>query len=263
MTFTNIQGYSECSETELEMETAPLPATTSHDPTSTNEITRIKRIVGYLELRRGIRTDITALAQDFGVKRRGLYELITICGTFGICRRYSSAHVEWLGIDQAESVLNTLRQQCREENEHIPLCDVFNNAADPSIQRLAVAIIKMFFFLRVKFLDLRKVGRIFAQGITKYKTMLRKLYTVAGGLEIVGLIRKTKVVSEIQLVASLDAGPDTTHLNLQSILNTQAELNEEQTCDRRRQEFEALCTRLLHGMRPTLPCPPGIVAPWK
>jgi hypothetical protein len=245
------------------MQSAPIPVLIPHDSTTINESVVIKQIVRYLELRRGTKVEITTLAQDFGIKRRGLYDFLSICATFGICRRYSSTHVEWFGIDQADTAINTLREQCRESNGHITLFDVFGSSNDPSLQRLSVAIIKLFFFLRVKFLDLRKVGRIFAQHITKYKTMLRKLYTVAGGLEVAGLIRKTRIGSEIQLVASLDADQHHAQLGLESILNSQEELDEEQTCQRRRREFEALCAQLSQGMAQRAITPSPIVRSWQ
>jgi hypothetical protein len=136
---------------------------------------------------------------------------------------------------------------------------MFNNSIDPSLQRLAVAIIKLFFYLRVKFLDLRKVGRLFSQRNTKYKTMLRKLYTVATGLELTGIIQKTRVVSEIQLVAPLEGDHDVIQLGLGSILNTKEELEEEHACARRRQEFEEVCTELSGGMARRCSLPPFMI----
>jgi hypothetical protein len=206
-------------------------------------------MVQHLESHRGTTSTIEALAHCFGIKRRGLCNFLIVCTAFGICRRYSSTKIEWLGIDRSEGVVNSIRERCREDDGQLALHDVFRLSADPSLQRLAVSIIKLFFLLRVKFLDLRKVGRLFANGTTKYKTMLRKLYTAATGLELAGLVRKTKMVAEIQLVIPFHGEQRHRELGLECILNTEEELQEERTCARRQQEFEALWTGSLVSYR--------------
>jgi hypothetical protein len=236
----------------------PLPPVTE---TAMNENMMIKRIVGYLELHCNSKKSIDSLAQDFGVKRRGLYDFLSICSTFGICERHSGNLIEWHGIDRAETVMNSIREQCRSEPSNGGLQDIFTSSKDASLQRLAVAIIKLFFSLKVKFLDLRKASRLFAQHTTKYKTMLRKLYTVAAGLELAGIIRKTRVVSQIQLIAPLDAEHGIDQFRLESILNTKEELKEEQICAKRRKEFENI------GMAKTIPrrllLPPPLGGSWE
>jgi hypothetical protein len=126
---------------------------------------------------------------------------------------------------------------------------VFNYSLDFSLQRIALALVKVFFYLRVKFLDLRRVSRLFAQRNTKYKTMLRKVHTVATGLEILGIVRKTSVVSEIQLRFPLDSENCMGKLPVASMLNTQEQLENEKVCARRRREFEAVCAQLADVQR--------------
>jgi hypothetical protein len=120
---------------------------------------------------------------------------------------------------------------------------------DSSVPRIAVSVVKLFFYLRVKFLDLRRVSRFFAERRTKYKTMLRKVYTVASCLEIVGIVKKTSVVSQIQLSIPLDSEISALELNITSLLNTKEEVEEQKTCERRRREFTIMCTELADAHR--------------
>jgi hypothetical protein len=242
---------------------SPLPS-----PATLNENILITRIVHYLEDHPNAPIALDFLAEQFGVKRRGLYDFISISIMFGICQRHTSNSIEWHGIDHSESVLNTLRDEARRESTNQNLKDLFNNQTDPSLQRIAIGVVKLFFVLRVKNLDLRKVGRLFAQRTTKYKTMLRKLYTVAAGLELAGIVRRTTVVSEIQIVTRLAENHSGAQMGIGSILNTKEEIEEEQICEKRRHEFEAVCIELaqpagIHGIQQRLRLlEPVAMPPW-
>jgi hypothetical protein len=85
------------------------------------------------------------------------------------------------------------------------------------------------------------VSRLFAQETIKYKTMLRKLYTAVSGLEIAGIIRRTMVVSEIQLIMDprKDTGPAS--YSIHSVLNTEAELFLKQRFASNLKQFEKIC----------------------
>jgi hypothetical protein len=127
---------------------------------------------------------------------------------------------------------------------------LFNYSADPSLPKISTAVVKLFFYLSTKSLDLRKVGKLFAQGNTKYKTMVRKLYTVAAGLELAGIVRKTDVVSEIRLNAPLHLANTTGSMGLSFLLNSRKELENEVSYERRRKEFEEIC--LKHTQAPII-----------
>jgi hypothetical protein len=57
-------------------------------------------------------------------------------------------------------------------------------------------------------------------------------------------------VSEIQLVARLAGDDGGAQMGISSLLNTKEEIEEQMTCERRRQEFESACVELAQ--------PPGI-----
>jgi hypothetical protein len=209
-----------------------------------SETVILKRILSYLEVHLQTPISIDVLAAEFGIPRRSVSDFVTICSTWRICQRMTHNCVEWLGIDQALPVLKALRQEVQDETADRGLCELFNYSIDSSLQRMALAVVKVFFFLGVKFLDVRKVSRIFAQRNAKYKTILRKLYTVSSVLEVAGIVRRTAMVSEIQLIVTFDAENEMPRLGLRSILNTKEELETEILYERRRREFDAACLEL-------------------
>jgi hypothetical protein len=206
-----------------------------------NDNIALQRIFRHLEgSPRSIRS-IDGLTQEFGIRRRGLYDFISICSVFGICRRISNSQIEWEGADRSIVQVNAIRVESQQEPNESNLKDVFNYDLDSSLQRIAVGLVKLFFYLRVKVLDLRQASWLFAQRNTKYKTMLRKVYTVATGLEIVGIVKKTIVVSEIHLIVPLDSGESVGGFDLSSILNSEEQILQQKLTEQRRRDFEVIC----------------------
>jgi hypothetical protein len=220
----------------------------------------LRRILRYLESHLNTSCSIDGLAHDFGMKRRGLYDFLGICSIFGICRRVPNNQVEWLGMSESVAALQAIRTQIRQENDFRGLKEIFNYSMESSLPKIALAVVQLFFVLKVKFLDLRKVSRLFAQRNMKYKTMLRKLYTIAGGLQLARIVRKTSTVSEIQLLVPFDLDSESP-LKLGSMLNTPEELEEERTCELRRKEFDGVCLEFAHTkavLQDRLPFPPPL-----
>jgi hypothetical protein len=221
----------------------PLARPSRPKATPTNEALALKNLVTFLQLHPGTAHQVDSLACHFGIQRRTLFDFVSICAVFGISRRTSPNTVEWFGLDRGKRAIDGLRAEVDAESQTVALQELFNYSLDPSLPRISIAVVKLFFFLSVKYLDLRKVGKLFAQGHTKYKTMVRKLYTVVVALEITGIVRKTSVVSEIQLNVPLLPPPSTSQMSLALVLNSRKELEDDLLFQRRRKEFEELAAR--------------------
>jgi hypothetical protein len=140
-------------------------------------------------------------------------------------------------------IINSIREEAEAEPFDKPLTAVFNDTLDFTFQRTAVALIKLFFYLRMKFLDLRRVSCLFSSGTAKYKTMLRKLYTVSMLVSLLEIVRKTTTASEIQLNVPLDSENASRGLNVLGMLNTETQLAMESVYHARRNEFELVCAQ--------------------
>jgi hypothetical protein len=206
---------------------------------SVNETPILQELVRQLELGHHPVISVDEISRSYGVKRRTLYDFIGIFSVFGICRRSLNNSIEWLGLNHIERSLDDIRHQAQADSGQSTLVSRFNCVTDPSLSHISEAVVRLFFCLRIRYLDLRKIARLFAQGQAKYKTMLRKLYTVVCGLELAGIVSRTEVVSQIKLNVPLD-GVLGAPLGLAEILNTQEEIDCAIGIERRRKEFDQI-----------------------
>jgi hypothetical protein len=204
----------------------------------------LQMILRHFETTPRVSRSIDELAQGFGIRRRSLYDFISVCSTFGICRRGCHTSVEWVGRARMGPILNAIREEAEAEPHDREITEIFNDSLDFSLQRTAVVLLKLFFYLRVKFLDLRMVSHLFASRSDKHKTMRRKLYTVSTALAIIGIVKKTSVPSEIQLNVPIDSEGELIELGVSSMLNTQRQVERERVCQLRRRQFDAVCAEL-------------------
>jgi hypothetical protein len=208
--------------------------------TSVNESLALRNVVISLQSQPGCCRSIDSLTVEFGLKKRCLYDFVSVCSVFRICHRGADNSLEWFGLDRAEQVIARIREEIEFEASTATLTDLFRDWTDPSLPSLATTVVKLFFYLGAQSLDLRKIGKLLAQGKTKYKTMVRKLYTVATCLERAEIIRKTSVVSEIQLNAPLYAAHNGSKMDVRSLLNSRKELDGLAAITLRRKEFGVL-----------------------
>jgi hypothetical protein len=204
------------------------------------ESAMLKRTLDQLENHLGVPVAVDDLARLPGLKRRCVQECLAVCSVFGICQKRSTRSFQWYGRHQASCAIAQLRDEVIRDARMRSLREIFDCSNDPSLPHLATALVKLHIYLGAKFLDLRKVSRLFCRGILKYKTMLRKLYTVTSILALIAVHRRTASPSEVQFTYPLRPVVDS-GLSLEILLNTQAELEEGQICERRRREFEEIC----------------------
>jgi hypothetical protein len=208
-------------------------------PAAVNETPILRELVRQLELGHHPVMSVDEISRSYGVKRRTLYDFIGIFSVFGICRRSLNNSMEWLGLSHIVRSLDDIRHQVQADSGRSTLVSLFNYAANPSLSHISEAVVRLFFCLRLRYLDLRKVARLFAHGQAKYKTMLRKLYTVVCGLELAGIVSRTDIVSQIKLNVPLDDATGAP-IGLAAILNTQEEIDCAIGIERRRKEFDQI-----------------------
>jgi hypothetical protein len=203
-----------------------------------NEVLNLKHLHSYLETAPGRMHCIDHLADQFNAKRRGIHDFVGVCSCLGVCQKVTGNSFEWVGSGMAAKVVSQVYESMKKEPGDVT--DFLRTPIDQSLSSVTLALIKLFFHLGIQYLDLRKAARLFAQDRIKYKTMLRKLYTVVSGLEIAGVLRRTQTVSEIQL--NLDPRRQTKHVSysISSVLNTEHEVSEEQRFYRNRRQFERM-----------------------
>ena len=207
-----------------------------------NEMVALKAMVKEISHSNTQVFNLNALCNTYGVKRRGFYDFLSIGTVFKICQRHSNDNFEWYGFQNTSHELELIKKQIH-SNPNISLKSFFDCSLNSSLQNIALSVVKLFYYLNQKTLDLRMVAKLFAQGPTKYKTMLRKLYTVAAGLELSEIIGKTNKVAEIKFLYPLqDKKPNP--MDIMSMLNSKEDQIQEELYQRRRAEFNDLtCDR--------------------
>jgi hypothetical protein len=222
------------------MANAPDVPTSQPEPQVVLESRCLKNIIDYLELNIGELFSVDDLTAMHAVKRRTIHEFLAVCSAFGMCIKFVNGSLRWLGRQQVEVSIHEMRAAIPGESRGKTLPQIFDCSADSSLSHIATSLVKLHCVLGTKFLDLRKVGRLLSQRGVKYKTVLRKLYTVASILTLVSVLRRTASSSEVQFVYPLKP-PGATQFGVSVMLNTQTELEEEQSFERRRREFEQIC----------------------
>jgi hypothetical protein len=102
-----------------------------------------------------------------------------------------------------------------------------------------MAFVKLFFWINATSLDIRTVGRFFAQDKTKHKTIIRKLYTAVMAMKIAGILTRTAGISEVYSNAPLESDRDASQLTVGTMLNTPEEIVRIQRFQLRRKLLEA------------------------
>lgn len=184
--------------------------------------------------------NLNELCNTYGIKRRGFYDFLSIGTVFKICYRHTNDTFEWYGFNETYKVLVYISQTVQKESMNKGIKEFFDCSANSSLQNLALNVVKLFFYLNTKFLDLRQVAKLFSQGTSKYKTMLRKLYTVAAGLELAEIIGKTNRVAEIKFLHPIPSRAFADPTDIMSMLNTKEELDAESNFEGRRKIFQAI-----------------------
>jgi hypothetical protein len=147
--------------------------------------------------------------------------------------------LQWLGLGRAVLAVERIRQRVLDDSPPQDLRAVFDYSINSSLPGIAGAIVRFFFIIGVRFLDIKKVAVLFSQGKPTHKTLLRKMYTVVIGLELAGIVTRTAAVSEIKL--NLAGEIDERNVcRLSSILNSDEEVKRAEITERRRKEYQQI-----------------------
>ena len=203
-----------------------------------NEMLALKAMVKEISKSNSKIFNLNVLCNSYGIKRRGFYDFLSIGQVFKICQRHSNDNFEWYGFGNTERELENIKKEVKGAKD-TSVKTFFDCSMNSSLQNIALSVVKLFYYLNQKTLDLRMVAKLFAQGPTKYKTMLRKLYTVAAGLELSEIIGKTNKVAEIKFLYPLQESKPNP-LDIMSMLNSKDDQMLEEVYKRRRNEFNDL-----------------------
>ena len=215
-----------------------LSKSTSYIP---NESLPLKNLVTILEKNsKNTQYNISILCETKNVKRRSLYDFIVVASAFNACCRKSNNEFEWKGLHFFKETIPLLAKHFETEFRYHSIQVLFDCSNQPTLAKLALSLIKLFVYLNENIIDIRQAAKLFAQQGAKYKTMLRKLYTVISCFEVADVVSRTNSSAEIRLLIPFTQ-PNSVY-SIQSLIqnkdtNSSTNMN---VYDSRRSQYKAL-----------------------
>ena len=177
-------------------------------PDISNETLKLKAAISKIDSGTNKIVNVNRISQEFNVKRRSLYDFLSVASLFGICTKTMNDTFFWNGFTHLQAKIQEIYDEFDSKNGFKSVSQLFNINFSSSLQSLAFNIVILFHYQKVDTIDLREVAKLW-QGTGKYKTMLRKLYTVSACLEVARIIEKTNKVAEIMLSLRLNPSEKT------------------------------------------------------
>lgn len=203
--------------------------------TSINETHNMKDAVLEMEERIGQKLSLNYFCEKYDIKRRVLFDFLSIMNGLHICTRYSNEEFQWNGTKLDITMLSKIKKNAKSDDR--PIQQIFNCNDKIGLNFVCYNLISLFFFLDSEVLDLKKVAKLFAPTGPALRTMLRKMYTISSSLETIGFISRTGKPAEIKL-SPIFFSSTPTDVAIPSLLNSYNE--DEIIYAKRRKEFDAL-----------------------
>ena len=175
------------------------------------------------------------LCETHGIKRRALYDFISMMEKFGCCTRVTNDHFVWNGLSEANATVSELQKKCEDISCSESVRQSLSCEKNSSLPHIGEVIITLFLYLRVPTLNIRDICSFLTRQTGKFETILRKVYTVAARLEVAGLVTRTQNNAEIKLCASKRMKEQ--KVGLADVINTHNELQMENIYVERRKAF--------------------------
>jgi hypothetical protein len=186
---------------------------------------------------------IPDLISRYGFQKRRLYDVTSVLGAIGSCRKMSVHSVFWEGLSKVRDTLRRLQSEAGADSPCNALDDIVQSDTKVSIAKLTVAFLLCFLTLRRQTLDIRHVSLYICRKNGRYKSTLCKLYQIAHILDAAGIVVKAETPGDITLAAEffapLELKMDSKEkpFSIGSLLNTIQE-EDMSVIERRRLDFE-------------------------
>lgn len=162
------------------------------------ESVSLSSILSYLEMRCNDKIDVNDIVSQFCVKRKTVFDLMSIMCSLGIASKSGPCEYTWKGIERIDDAI-VFVMQTREGAPVRTLSQEFFCAKDASLGNISLSLLKLFVALGVTKLELRSVAGLFVDD-GRYTSMLRRLVTISSCLQAVGILRLSQDSESVSLV---------------------------------------------------------------
>ena len=160
----------------------------------------VRSVIEYLERQKCNATvDINAVVSQFCVRRKTIYDMMSIMTALGVASRVSATSYRWCGIGHIDGAVAFIQQARARSAVQQPIEAMFKCAKDASLGNLSLSLLKLFWYLGREKLNIRTVATLFAQRDIRLSSILRRLVVIANCLQAVGVARCDKSGEAIEL----------------------------------------------------------------
>ena len=148
--------------------------------------------------------NIPRISKEYNVQHRRVYDFFNFLSSIGVCVGKEKKKISWVGIKKAKPYFINAYTQLETTIGDDPIDYLFNLGPSPSLGKIAVHFINLYFYLGVTKLSMRAATILLKDDSTDIKSLERRLYLVLSFLEIIGVITHTEKRCEYEININVD-----------------------------------------------------------
>ena len=104
--------------------------------------------------------NVNRISQEYSVKRRNLYDFLSVASLFGICTKKMNDTFFWVGFHNLQTKIQEIYDKFDIKWGIKSISELFNLNFSSSLQSLAFNIVILFHYMHVETIDLREVAKL-------------------------------------------------------------------------------------------------------
>ena len=148
--------------------------------------------------------NIPRISKEYNVQHRRVYDFFNFLSSIGVCVGKEKKKISWVGIKTAKPYFIDAYMQLETSIGDESITELFNLGPSPSLGKIAVHFVSLFFYLGVNKLSMRAATILLKDDSTDIKSLERRLYLVLSFLEIIGVITHTEKRCEYEINIDVD-----------------------------------------------------------
>jgi hypothetical protein len=140
------------------------------------------------------------VARAHRIPHRRAYDFFNFLTALGVCVSVARGSLRWIGVREVHESLVRAYSEIEVAACESDLRGIFGAGPSPTLGTLATKFASLFFFLGTNLLSIRRVARLFYDGVGDARSLERRLYLAVSFLEAVAVVEHTAKASEYRLV---------------------------------------------------------------
>jgi hypothetical protein len=145
------------------------------------------------------------IAKEFSIQHRRVYEFFNLLSSLGICSVMERGRLAWVGLGEVSNTLKQVYGEIEVASVNQNMQSLFKTTKSPTLGLIGLRFLGLYLYLGVDYLSMRRVAQLFHDGKSDLKSLERRMYLVLNFLEVIGLVERTKKMSEYRLTIDRSA----------------------------------------------------------